>query len=77
MKRSNHPPTKESPSPPIASLLDSDQTAGILNISPLTLGKWRSIGVGPRFIKVGRMPRYRLSDIQNWLERRASTGEAA
>ncbi|MBC7300111.1 MULTISPECIES: helix-turn-helix domain-containing protein [Nocardia] len=31
-----------------------------------TISVWASAGKGPRYIKVGRYRRYRLSDIEEW-----------
>ena len=32
-------------------------------LSPRTLEKWRSLGVGPAFIRVGGAIRYRMEDV--------------
>ncbi|MCK9378249.1 MAG: helix-turn-helix domain-containing protein [Syntrophobacterales bacterium] len=42
-----------------------------------TLDKWRWDGTGPVFIKVGRLIRYRTSDLDAWLaaRRRRSTSD--
>jgi len=37
---------------------------------PTTLAKWRGAGDGPKFVRVGRTPLYRGSDINAWLARR-------
>ena len=39
-------------------------------ISPRTLQRWRVEGVGPKWIKVGRLVRYRRSDLEAYLETR-------
>jgi hypothetical protein len=36
---------------------------------PWTLGKWRQRKKGPPFLKVGGVIRYRLQDLQEWIER--------
>lgn len=47
-----------------------------LGISSVTATKWRAKAKGPPFIKVGRLVRYRRSDVEAWL--RANTiGELA
>ena len=38
--------------------------------APTTLAKWRVSGEGPKFVRVGRTPRYRGSDINVWLASR-------
>lgn len=50
-------------------LQTESDVAEILNVSVRTLQQWRVSGFGPRFIKVGRAVRYRLSDVQDWIDR--------
>ena len=59
-------------SPDIAPqpLLNEQQAAQILSVSPGTLSVWRSTGRWALpFIKVGRAVRYRQSDLDAWLAR--------
>ncbi len=42
-------------------------------ISPRTLQRWRLEGVGPTFVKLGRLVRYRQSDLEAFLDERART----
>jgi hypothetical protein len=35
-------------------------------MSPLTLRKWRSLGTGPDFVRVGRRPLYPESVVLRW-----------
>jgi predicted DNA-binding transcriptional regulator AlpA len=59
-----------------ADLIDEPALAARLGISRSTLQSWRYSGRGPRFIKLGRMIRYRNADIDAYL--RANTrGEVA
>lgn len=62
--------TKETLAPSTDQLLTTKQVAFALNISPSTLEKARSTGLGnyPFFIRVGRNIRYRQSDISTWLD---------
>lgn len=53
--------------PPI---LTTPQAAHFLNLKPATLEQWRWNGRGPRFIKIGRSCRYRISDLEAFLESR-------
>jgi len=39
-------------------------------IATSTLARWRYTGSGPRFAKVGGLIRYKVSDLQAWLEAR-------
>lgn len=37
-------------------------------LSPRTLERWRVVGEGPRFVKVGAHVVYRLRDVEIWEE---------
>jgi predicted site-specific integrase-resolvase len=50
-------------------LLDTARVAEILGVSRPTLERWRTQGVGPRFVRHGRWIRYRLRDLEDFLER--------
>lgn len=39
-----------------------------LKLPPKTLAEWSSQGRGPRFAKIGRFCRYKLSDVIAWEE---------
>lgn len=52
-------------------LLDSAEISQIINVAEGTLAVWRSTGrYNLPYIKVGRLVRYRRSDIEDWLDRR-------
>ena len=51
----------------MTSLLTTEVTAEFLSMSEGTLRWWRSIGRGPQFIKCGGAVRYRLEDLEAWL----------
>lgn len=64
--------------PPVQ--VDDKQAAAALGIKASTLSVWRSTGrYNLPYMKVGRLVRYRLSDLAEFLARRTSehTGEAA
>jgi hypothetical protein len=48
----------------LQNLLDEGAAARALGVSPNTLRKWRCIGKGPRYVKVGRLIRYRPSALE-------------
>ncbi len=52
---------------PDAPFLDEKRLCAELGISPVTATKWRAKAKGPPFIKVGRLVRYRRSDLESWL----------
>lgn len=39
-----------------------------LGISEDTLSKYRTKGTGPKYLKLGRVIRYKLSDVHEWIE---------
>lgn len=49
-------------------LYTSEETARRFVISNATLATWRSIGKGPRYLKIGRAVYYRESAIREWLK---------
>jgi predicted DNA-binding transcriptional regulator AlpA len=60
------------------TLLTETQAAELLSHSVRTIQGWRLSGGGPPFIKMGgRSVRYRVCDIERWLEerRRSSTSD--
>lgn len=61
---------------PIKHLSQSD-VAARWAISPKTLERWRWLGCGPRYIKIGGRVVYRLEEIEAYEERqtRSSTAE--
>jgi predicted DNA-binding transcriptional regulator AlpA len=54
-----------------SDLIDEPALAARLGVSRSTLQSWRYAGRGPCFIKLGRMIRYRTSDVDAYL--RANT----
>ncbi|PQZ91680.1 excisionase [Arthrobacter sp. MYb227] len=58
-------------------LLNATQLAEKIGSTVGTLAYWRYVGQGPKFIKLGRLVRYRLADVDTWLndQTRSQTGE--
>jgi predicted DNA-binding transcriptional regulator AlpA len=58
-------------------LLDVEDVARILKCSRSILNKWRLLGKGPRFVRVGALVRYRPADVQAFIAEgvRTSTSE--
>ena len=52
--------------------LSNTDTAAKIGVSRSTLDNWRSLGIGPPYVKItpGRAGRvlYRVSDLEAWLE---------
>ena len=59
----------------VEPLLDDREVAAICGLSTAAIRRWRLLRKGPRYIKVGSAVRYRLEDVNNWLETRPSGGE--
>lgn len=60
--------------------LNEAEAAEYLGVSPGTLTVWRSVGrYNLPYVKVGRLVRYRKSDLDAWLHQRTHchTGDAA
>ena len=53
------------------------QLAERWNISPRTLERWRWIGEGPRYLKIGGRVVYRLEDIEAYEAERTRASTAA
>ena len=48
-------------------------TAKQLDVTTKCLQAWRSRGEGPKFVKVGRLVKYRMSDILEYINNRVHT----
>jgi len=68
----------DSPSQVAEHLLNETQAAEILGCKAQTLRIWRCTGRHDLpYVKVGRLCRYRLSDIEKWLAARTVTSTGA
>lgn len=56
-----------------SKLLDTSEVADLLTNKSNTLEGWRIKGMGPRYIKIGRLVRYRIEDVNAWLESQERT----
>lgn len=48
-------------------LVSPRDAAGLLDLSPRTLERWRQTGRGPKFLRFGTRVRYRIQDIEDWI----------
>jgi excisionase family DNA binding protein len=57
--------------------LSTEEASKYTGLSRSTLEKARLYGGGPRFMKLGRLVKYRLEDLQDWMNARlvSSTAE--
>ena len=58
-------------------LIDEKQVAALLQLSPKCLQGWRYRGGGPQFLKLGRLVRYTMSDVEAFVleAQRTSTSD--
>jgi len=58
--------------------LDTAAAAEYVGLSKSTLEKLRVWGTGPKYLKLNRTVRYRVSDLESWLSERvvSSTSES-
>jgi excisionase family DNA binding protein len=59
------------------TLLNEEQAARRLNVAVKTLQKWRVVGGGPRFVKLGRCVRYSAADLEEFITARTVPHTAA
>lgn len=52
-------------------LLTTDELAELLGLPAKTLADWRSRGIGPPYMKLGRHVRYRPSAAEEWTAEQA------
>ena len=50
-------------------LLDEHAAAKVLGLSVITLRNYRHLRRGPDYVKLGRSVRYRLEDLEEYIER--------
>jgi len=59
-------------------LVDQREAAAILGCKPQTLSVWRLRGKGPAFHKIGRLTRYKLSELAAYIDgRRCNSSDEA
>ena len=58
-------------------LLTIQEVSTYLGIPVATLYQWRYQGTGPRVARMGRHLRYRIEDVDAWVNARSSVGSAA
>jgi predicted DNA-binding transcriptional regulator AlpA len=54
-------------------LLDEREAAARLGLSARTLQKWRLLGCGPRFFKLGHAVRYAETEVHGFIQKRLRT----
>jgi predicted DNA-binding transcriptional regulator AlpA len=57
------------------NLITIPRLAELLGVAISTIHYYRANGLGPRAVKLGRLVRYRISDVQEWLEALENQGK--
>ena len=63
----NPPFLERRKNPTAPALMTEHEVASRLHVSVASIRRWRLLGQGPVFIKVGSLVRYRPEDIDSWL----------
>lgn len=58
----------------IETLLNEHDVARITGLSIASVRRWRLLGIGPKYIKIGAAVRYKPEDLAAWLETRPTAG---
>jgi predicted site-specific integrase-resolvase len=53
-----------------------EQVADRYQISPDSLKEWRYKGVGPKYLRIGKRVRYRVTDLERWEKEREAANRA-
>lgn len=57
-------------------LMTVEEVAAYLGVPKATTYSWASRGLGPRRYRVGKYVRYRMADVDAWLEQQAAPVES-
>lgn len=49
------------------AVLTVPEAASYLGLAVSTLNKWRCVGGGPEYLKLGKAVRYRVADLDEWI----------
>lgn len=66
--------TVSAPAP--GQAVTTDGAAPILGVSPATLKTWRAKRIGPPWVYFGNRVRYRVRDLETWLDAHTVTPES-
>lgn len=59
----------------LADYITPEELAAFLSLNIDTLKKWRCIGKGPSYVKLGRRTLYPKVDVIDWIERQKHNGD--
>ena len=52
----------------LADTYTTGQVAGLLEVHPTTVKQWRVDGKGPVYLRIGKKVRYRLEDLEAFIQ---------
>lgn len=58
----------------VETLFNEHDVARITSLSVASVRRWRLLGLGPKYLKIGAAVRYRPKDVMAWLASRPSGG---
>jgi len=58
----------------MGNFLTEKDVAKQISVSLASVRRWRLVNIGPRFVKVGALVRYRPEDLKHWMESLPSGG---
>ena len=58
-------------------VVDEDDAAAQLGVSPRTMQRWRTEGRGPSFVRLGKLTKYRPGDLEEFVRAGVVPREAA
>jgi hypothetical protein len=58
-------------------LISQEQVAKMIGVKVSALQKWRVLGRGPDFIKVGGLVRYEVDALKAWLKSRTRSAQSS
>jgi len=75
MLKANIEQINQYPIHPLSSL-DRAELADLLGVSIRTLARWAKNGDGPKFIKLGGIVKYRISEVEDWMNENSFTKDS-
>ncbi|MGO1407967.1 MAG: helix-turn-helix transcriptional regulator [Brachybacterium sp.] len=67
--------TKQNPIEHLHPLISVQELAEYLDVPVQRIYDWRKAGTGPRGFRFGRELRFRVSDVEHWLDEQAESPE--
>jgi excisionase family DNA binding protein len=59
----------------LTDAFDIARAAAYLGVTASTLRSWKTKGTGPKYYRAGRLIRYRVAQLDAWIERRSECSD--